>query len=140
MQLLLAARGHPGLSDLGRLFDSDTQPETASAYLLAAALVSDIRERHGGEVPGAIADRVRGDVPFADAFAQETGETPDQAAAQAWQVYRRWTTWIPMLTSVTSLWTGIMLLAWVAFLVTLRKRWRRRRQWDQEEASDPSVP
>ena len=136
MQLLLAARGHPGLSDLGRLFDSDTQPETASAYLLAAALVSDIRERHGGRVPGAIADRVNGGVPFAEAFARETGETPDEAAAHAWQVYRRWTTWIPVFTSVSTLWTGILLLAWVAFLVRLRKRWRRRRQWDLEEVGE----
>ena len=51
-RLLLAAVSNPGLSDLGRLFASGSQPETASAYLLAAALVSDIRERHGAATPG----------------------------------------------------------------------------------------
>ena len=70
---------------------------------------------------------------FEEAFALETRETPDEAAARAWQVYRRWTSWIPAVTSTFSLWIGILLLTVVAFLATLRKRWRRRRQWDQEE-------
>ncbi len=132
-RLLLAAVSNPGLSDLGRLFASGSRPETASAYLLAAALVSDIRERHGAATPGAIVDRVARGVPFAHAFALETGETPNEAAAHAWQVYRRWTNWIPVLTSASSLWLGIMALASIAFLATLRKRWRRRRAWDDEE-------
>jgi hypothetical protein len=132
-RLLLAALSNPGLSDLGRLFASGSQPDTASAYLLAAALVSDIRERHGAATPGAIVDRVARGVPFAHAFALETGETPNEAAAHAWQVYRRWTNWIPVLTSVSSLWLGIMALASLAFLATLRKRWRRRRERDDEE-------
>ena len=133
-RLLLAAVSHPDLSDLGRLFASGSRPETAGAYLLAAALMSDIRERHGAATPGAIVDRVARGVPFAHAFALETGETPDESAAYAWQSYRRWTNWIPVLTSTSSLWLGIMALASVAFLVTLRKRWRRRREWDEEEA------
>lgn len=133
VQLLLAAGGSPGLADLERLFSSARQPETASAYLLAAALVSDLRRRHGAAAPGAIVDRVARGTGFAQAFALETGETPDEAAARAWQVYRRWTGWIPAVTSTFSLWIGILLLTVVAFLATLRKRWRRRRQWDREE-------
>jgi len=133
VQLLLAARGNPSLADLERLFNSETQPETASAYLLAAALVSDIRQRHGATAPGAIVDRVARGAVFAEAFALETGDTPDEAAARAWQVYRRWTSWIPVVTSASSLWLGIMALAVIAFLITRRKRWRRRRQWEQEE-------
>ena len=132
-RLLLAAVSNPGLSDLGRLFASGSQPETASAYLLAAALVSDIRERHGAATPGAIVDRVARGVPFAQAFALETGETPGEAAAHAWQVYRRVTNWIPVLTTASSLWLGIMALASMAFLSTLRKRWRRQREWDEED-------
>ena len=132
-RLLLAAVTSPRLSDLGRLFTSGSQPETASAYLLAAALVSDIRERHGAATPGAIADRVARGVPFERAFALETGETPNEAAARAWQGYRRLTNWIPVLTGASSLWLGIMALATMAFVVTLRKRWRRRREWDEED-------
>ena len=132
-QLLLAAGANPGLADLRRLFAAGTQPETASAYLLATALVSDMRQRHGATTPGAIVDRVARGASFQEAFALETGETPNEAAEHAWNVYRRWTSWMPVLTSASSLWVGILALAMVAFLVTLRKRWRRRRQWDQEE-------
>ncbi len=133
VQLLLAAGGSAGLADLERLFNSDTQPETATAYLLSAAVVSDLRQRHGPAVPGAIVDRVARGATFEEAFALETGDTPDEATARAWQVYRRWTSWIPALTSAFSLWIGILVLAVVAFLATLRKRWRRRRQWDHED-------
>jgi hypothetical protein len=138
-RLLLAAVSNPGVSDLGRLFASGSQPETARAYLLASALVSDIRERHGAATPGAIVDRVARGALFAQAFALETGETPNEAAARAWQVYRRWTNWIPVLTSASSLWLGIMALASIAFLATLRKRRQRRRAWDEEEADTPDA-
>jgi hypothetical protein len=140
LQLLLAAGGSAGLADLERLFNSETQPETATAYLLAAALVSDLRQRHGAAVAGAIVDRVARGAVFAEAFALETGDTPDEAAARAWQVYRRWTSWIPAATSAFSLWIGILVLAVVAFVATLRKRWQRRRQWDREELGTPDTP
>jgi hypothetical protein len=133
LQLLLAAGGSAGLADLERLFNSATLPETATAYLLAAALVSDVRQRHGAAVPGAIVNRVARGTSFVEEFTLETGDTPDEAAARAWQIYRRWTSWIPAVTSAYSLWIGILILAVVAFLATLRKRWRRRRQWDREE-------
>ncbi|MGH2399989.1 MAG: hypothetical protein ACRDF6_09090 [bacterium] len=138
LQLVLAAGGSAGLRDLERLFNSAT-PETATAYLLATALVSDLRQRHGAAVPGAIVDRVARGMGFAEAFARETGETPDEAAAGAWQICRRWTSWIPVATSTFSIWIGILLLAVAAFLATLRKRWRRRRQWDQEDVGAPDT-
>ena len=131
VRLLLAAIGNPGLIDLGRLFASESEQETVSAYLLAAALVSDIRERHGPSAPGAIVDRVASGTPFARAFLLQTGDTPDEAAARAWGPYRRWTSWVPVVTSGSALWMGIMALAFVAFLANLRKRALRRRQWDE---------
>lgn len=133
LQLLAAASANPGLGDLRRLFASDSQPETALGYLLAAALVADLQERHGPAVPGAIAGRVANGESFADAFSAETGRTPDAAAADAWAGYRRWTRWIPVLTSAASLWVGILGLAIIAFVVRWRKRAQRRRLWDEEE-------
>ncbi|MEQ1759438.1 MAG: hypothetical protein ABL986_14045 [Vicinamibacterales bacterium] len=135
LQLLAAAVGNPDIRDLRRLFASDSQPETALGYRLAAALVADIRQRHGEAVPGAIAVRVAQGVPFVEAFFIQTGETPDEAAAQAWSSYRRWTSWIPALTSASSIWVAIMALAVMAFAVRLRKRTQRRRAWDEEEAA-----
>lgn len=131
VRLVLAAIGNPGLIDLGRLFASESEQENVSAYLLAAALVSDIRERHGPSAPGAIVDRVARGTPFTRAFLLHTGDTPDEAAARAWGPYRRWTSWVPVVTSGSALWMGIMGLAFVAFLANLRKRALRRRQWDK---------
>lgn len=130
-RLALATVGNPGLTDLGRLFASESEQDTVSAYLLAAALVSDIRERHGATAPGAIVDRVARGTRFADAFVLQTGETPGEAAARAWGPYRRWTSWVSVVTSGSALWMGIMTLAFIAFLATLRKRARRRRLWDE---------
>jgi hypothetical protein len=37
------------------------------------------------------------------------------------------------VTSGSALWVGILTLAFIAFMSTLRKRARRRRQWHEEE-------
>ena len=133
VRLILAAFDEPGLADLDRLFAADAQPENASAYLLAAALVGDLRRRHGAAVPGAIAARVATGIPFAQAFEIETGERPDEAADRAWGTYRRWTSWIPVITSASAVWLGILGLALLAFVASRRARARRRRRWDEEE-------
>lgn len=132
VRLLLAAAGNPSLTDMNRLFSSDSQPQNATAYLLAAALVSDIRRRHGAAVPGAIAARVGLGAPFREAFAAETGELPEVVATRAWAPYRQWATWIPVVTGGSFVWLGIMLLAGVAFIASVRKRLRQRRAWDDE--------
>ena len=130
-RLVFATIASPALADLGRLFQSESEQETVSAYLLAAALVSDIRDSHGANAPGLIVDQVARGTPFARAFLLQTHETPEQAAARAWASYRRWTSWLPVVTSVSALWMGIMALACLAFVVTLRKRALRRRHWDE---------
>lgn len=132
-RLIFATVADPRLADLGRLFQSESRRENVNAYLLAAALVANIRERHGADAPGRIVDQVRRGTPFPRAFLLQTDETPQQAAARAWGRYRRWTSWIPIATSVSALWMGIMALSGVAFLVTVRKRVLRRRQWDSLE-------
>lgn len=131
-RLLLATTRDSALPSLSRLFDSRARPETAQAYLLAAALVSDVRRRYGAGVPGAIVDRVAREIPFPLAFHLETGETPEEAAARAWEPYRRWTSWVPVMTSGSAMWIAILALACLAFIATLRKRARRRRQWDED--------
>ena len=133
LRLLLAAIRDPELAELGRLFAADAQPENASAYLLATALVSDVRRRHGSAVPGAIATRVAKGIPFDQAFVEVTGETPAAAATRAWRAYRRWTSWIPLVTSASAVWLGILVLSLVAFVASRRASARRRRRWEEEE-------
>ena len=131
-RLLLTASGRPPIAEVTRLFQSDSQPGTAQAYMLAAALVDDLRRRHGAAVPGAIARRVAGGASFEQAFALETGETVDDATARAWSFYLGWASWILFLTGTSAVWTAILALACIAFLVQVRRRLRRRRQWDEE--------
>ena len=133
VRLLLTTIGDPGSPALGRLFESESQPDTTRAYLLAAALVSDVQRRHGAAVPGAIADRVANGASFPRAFQIETGETPADAAVRAWVPYQRWTNWIPVVTSGFAVWMAILALACLAFIATLRKRVQRRRQRADEE-------
>lgn len=133
LRLLLAAGGEPAMDDLADLFRSPNRPDTTKAYLLATALVEDLRRRHGPDLPGRIAaDIARGD-PFDTAFARQAGETPDRAAERAWATYRLVTTWLPLVTSGTAVWALILLLAFVAFAMRLRQRAVRRRQWDAED-------
>ncbi len=137
LRLTVAAFSGPPLDDVTRLFASDARPDTAEAYLLAAALVDDLRRAHGAALPGRVAARVAVAVPFDSAFELETGETPARAADRAWRSYRRWTTWLPLATSASAVWGLILALAFVAFFVQLSKRAQRRRQWDDEAGTRP---
>jgi len=133
IRLIVAASGGPPLDDVSRLFASGARPDTTQAYLLAAALMDELRRTHGAALPGRVAARVAGGIPFARAFELETGETPAQAASRAWRSYRQWTRWLPLVTSASALWGLILALAFAAFFMRLSKRARRRRQWDEEE-------
>jgi hypothetical protein len=132
-RLLIAALSEPTIDDVSSLFRSDRQPDTTLAYLLAAALVNDLRERHGPDIAGRIARRVEAGGPFERAFARETGETADAAAARAWATYRRWTTWVPAIANASTVWTAILALAVAAYIARRRRRARRRKQWEEEE-------
>ena len=136
LQLLLAMRRDPGLARLAELFAAGNHPDSALAYRLSAALISDIRRRHGPAVPGAIAARVSEGEPFDRAFERETSETPEAAAAQAWAGYRQWTAWVSALTSDMMPWVIILVLAFVAFIARARQRARRRRLWGDDIAGD----
>jgi hypothetical protein len=139
LRLLLETTGNPVTADLSRLFSSDARSTLAQAYGLSAALVADLRRRHGTQTPGAIASRVAAGVPFETAFQQATGETPDDAARTAWTTYRHWTIWVSAVTSQSAVWGVIIGLALLAFLVRARQRVLRRRRWD-DEATPPTWP
>lgn len=135
VRLLIAAQRDPLIDDIGRLFESESLPATSTAYLLSAALIEDVRRRHGPGVPGEIARRVAAGDPFEQAFATATGETPAHAAAAAWRVYRG-LRWLPLLTSPSSVWGAILILAAAAFVARLRRRRQRHREWAAEEESE----
>ena len=132
LRLIIAGFSGPPLDDVTRLFASDARPDTTQAYLLAAALVDELRRTHGATFPGRVAARVAAGAEFANAFETETGVTPSQAAARAWRSYRQWTSWITLATSASALWGLILALAFVAFFMRMSKRAQRRKQWNEE--------
>jgi hypothetical protein len=136
LRLIVAGFSGPPLDDVTRLFGSDARPDTTQAYLLAAALVAELRRAHGAAFPGRVAARVATGVPFARAFEIESGETPEHAADRAWRGYRRWTSWLPLATSASAVWGLILVLAFVAFFVRVSKRAHRRRQWHDEDGPE----
>jgi hypothetical protein len=140
LRLLLAALERPRVDDVTRLFGADARPANEQAYLLAAALVDDLRARHGAEVIGAIAGNVADGLSFTRAFQRETGETVEEAAAHAWAGYRRVAIWLPIVTSPTAVWIGILGLAVVAFIFQRRRQRERRRRWDEEEENLDEPP
>jgi hypothetical protein len=133
VRLLLAALERPSMADLSRLFASDVRPDTAQAYLLSAALVDDVRRRHGSASPGAIAGAVAAGQPFEAAFLTVTGERIEEVAARAWAGHRRLTRWIPIATSPTAIWALTLGVAALAFLLRLRRRREQHRRWQEEE-------
>ena len=139
-RLLLATLRGPEITDVMRLFESDAQPDTQQAYLLAAALVADLRQRHGALLPGRIAARVGEGVRFAQAFEAETGEGPNEAAARAWVGYRRWAVWLPFLTGGGAVWAAILTLSVAAFSVRLWRSAQLRRAWKREDEEWPDLP
>ena len=133
VRLLVATATEPEVEDVARLFRSPNEPETTHAYLLAAALVDELRRTHGAALPGRIAARVGQGLSFDRAFAIETGVTPNAAARDAWQSYRRWTSWVPAATGPSATWSLILVLAFTAFFVRIWRRAKRRRQWAAED-------
>jgi hypothetical protein len=136
LRLLVAALDPPSLADIRRLFASDAQPDTSQAYRLSAALVDDIRQRHGPRVTGEIASRVADGAAFDTAFRAATGDTVETAAARAWAAHRRISRWFLIVTAPSAVWTLILLLAGVAFLSQVRRRRMRRRQWEEDQTGD----
>lgn len=135
-RLLVAALASPDTADIHRLFSSDAHPDNAQAYRLSAALVDDILDRYGRDVPGRIAAGVAAGASFEAAFYAATGERVEAAADRAWGRYRRLSRWLLAATSPSAVWTLILALAFVGFVVRLRRRRERRRLWDDEDEPD----
>ena len=132
VRLVAALLDSPDTARLHQLFTSDSEGALRRAYLLSAVLVEDLRRRHGADLPGRVAAAATNQ-SFDEAFRAETGYTPDGAALRAWEAYRRWTEWIPAITGASAMWALILCLAFVAYLTQMRRRIRRRRQWDDDD-------
>ncbi len=132
-RLALAAIDRPAVADVTRLFSTGARPDSERAYLLATALVDDLRRRHGANAPGEIAARIAQGASFERAFLEVAGETVEVATDRAWSGYRRWAVLLPIVTGPSAAWVFIMVLAAIAFAARMRQRARRRALWGEDD-------
>lgn len=131
----LISGGQTDLDELDRLF-SGGQNDQTRAYALSGAIVHDLLQRNGPIACREILMHMRDGVPFDRAFAEVTGATPSQAESEFWGRQRIWTSWVPILTSVTTLWLGVTMLAILAIYMRRRRNRQIEEQWAKEEESD----
>ena len=125
-------RGSLALSGLDRRFQGG--PRTAaSAYALATAFVRFLLDRHGRFAAAEIFDQMAQGHAFHQAFRRALGSSLEAEEARFWRHLDIWSKWVPLLSSSTTLWLLITLLALWAFK---RRRERDAEQlaaWDDEE-------
>ncbi len=130
--LALLRHGRSSLAELDERFGDPSQ--VSRSYALAGAFVRDLVRREGRDLPARLLERVRGGEPFDAAFANVTGKTLRESEDSFWRRFTFWYRWLPFLTSSTTLWMAIVLLA----LVAIRRRRQRDRlleeKWKLEEA------
>jgi len=129
-QLALGAR--PSLNELDRMFGGSLSDQTR-AYALAGALVHDVMQRNGNNTGAAILARMRDGASFDHAFEVVVGRTPEEAESDFWNRQRLWTSWLPLLTSSTTLWLAITGLALLAIARRIMKNRAIEKKWEEEE-------
>jgi hypothetical protein len=123
------------LTELDRLF-SGGQNDQTRAYALAGALVHDFFRQYGQDTCGEILLRLRRGVRFDDAFAEVTGKTPADVDSEFWRRQRVWTTWVPIITSSTTVWLVITMLALLAIYMRRRRNRQIEERWAEEDGDD----
>jgi hypothetical protein len=136
--------GAPSAPRLDRLF-VEGPAGAERAYRLSDALMRDLTERHGADVPARVLRAMRQGASFERAFLDTTGLTVSDAVLAFWHRQRLWVTWLPWVTSPNAVY-ALMTLVAVAAVLRAWVRRRRRRTWadeiDQEAGAphDPVVP
>ena len=132
-RFLLELMIDPGvpLAQLDRRFAGSGR-QVAGAYAIAGAFVRDLVQRRGAAAPARILAAVAAGEPFPEAFRAGAGIDLLEAEAEFWHRHS-WQRWVPLVTSSTTLWLAITLLA----LIAARRRRRRdaalHARWAAEE-------
>lgn len=105
----------------------------ARAYAFSAAFVRFLVDRFDAGAPAAVLERIAAGSSFEDAFLEATGASLPQAEADFFRHLDFWNKWVPFLTSSTTLWILITVLALYAFKRRRDKDAAIRDMWDAEE-------
>ena len=128
----LMTGGRTDLDTVDRLF-AGGQNDQVRAYALAGSFVHELMRRSGPSSIREILARVSRGSSFDSAFSDVTGETLGTAQVEFWKGQRIWTSWIPILTSSTLLWSTITILAILAFYMRHRRNLQLEKQWEDED-------
>lgn len=132
---LLAAnlrRGDLSLDELDRQFQGGAH-SAGSAYALSAAFVRFLLDQYGNDVAAWILRRVAAGESFESACHRALGIPLSKALEAFAHHLDLWHKWIPVLSSGTTLWTGITLLALWAFRRRRKRDLEIKEQWLEEE-------
>jgi hypothetical protein len=120
------------LADLDSHFAGD-RSQVSRAYALSGAFVRDLVRRHGRLAPAEILAGVKAGTSFGRAFSETTGISLGEAERSFWRRFGFWYRWLPILSSSSTLWILITVLA----LLAVRRRRERDRalaeKWEREE-------
>jgi hypothetical protein len=131
----LVTGGQMDLQQLDRLF-SGGQNDQTRAYALGGAFVHDLLQRYGHAACREILMRMHDGTSFDRAFADVTGVTPAHAELEFWQHQRIWTSWVPIVTSSTTLWLAVTMLALAAIYIRHRRNRQLEEQWEEEDSDN----
>ncbi len=132
LTLATVRRGGVALADLDQRF-AGGRHSAAGAYALSAAFVRFLLDQHGPFVASRIFDQLAQGHAFDLAFRRAVGNSLETEEIRFWRHLDIWNKWVPLLSSSTTLWLLITMLALWAFK---RRRERDAEQlaaWDEEE-------
>src|SRR6185295_17114494 len=127
--------GRVTLQDLDASFHG-SRPDVQVAYALAGDFVADLLRRHGSTAGAGILAQIARGASFENAFATEIGEPLAVVEASYWKRRTFWNRWVPILSSTATLWTGVTLLALVAFRRRSARDAALRARWEAEENAE----
>lgn len=119
-------------AEVDRLFRGG-RSDAVRAYSLSSAFFDDLRARHGSAFPRRVLRRMAEGEPFEEAFRRATGVPFRDESGDFWRERRSLARWLPVLTSTTVVWAGIVLLSVWAVRVARGRRRRRLAAWEAEE-------
>jgi hypothetical protein len=104
-----------------------------AAYVESYAFVTHMVGRHGETVLGEVLGEVRDGATFEEAFLTVTGRTVEDEEAR-WRRAFLWRyRWVPILTSGTTLWMGVLFLVFYAGYRRRRRSRETMARWEEEE-------
>ena len=123
--------GRTDLDEVNRLF-TQSDSARARAYTLSGAFVRDLIRHHGTAAPGEVLARVATGTSFESAFGEVIGLNLVGAERAFRDRHRFWSRWGLFLTTSTSLWMIVTLIALYAILRRRQKSARLRKKWVDE--------